>query len=176
MKIKNWHGIITQYRTRLRCIHMLHIFCNALVHGIYLGVSGRCSHTIMLIHSSYFTIIHLPFNKNKHIININVHMKSMSTELLDNFHVPMFYAVVKPRRWRICGCRSGRWLLTDGVLRVCLGCPKTLDVEDETITTTVVTKDRSLREVRGLLRQSRCISQWYNEHYNRYDTLSSDVD
>ena len=46
----------TEYRTRVHCIHMLNLFCNALVHVIYPGVSvrnshsseisGQCSHTI----------------------------------------------------------------------------------------------------------------------------------
>ena len=40
------HVITTGYRTRVHCIHMLPIWCNALVHVIYLGVSGQCSHTI----------------------------------------------------------------------------------------------------------------------------------
>jgi len=37
--------ITTEYRTRVHCIHMWHLFCNALVHGVYSGVSGQCSHT-----------------------------------------------------------------------------------------------------------------------------------
>jgi len=28
----------TEYRTRVHCIHMLHLFCNALVHVIYSGI------------------------------------------------------------------------------------------------------------------------------------------
>ena len=36
--------ITTEYRTRVHCIHMLHLFCNAVVHVIYSGVSGQCSH------------------------------------------------------------------------------------------------------------------------------------
>ena len=40
------HVITTEYRTRVHCIHMKHLFCNALVHVIYSGVSGQCSHTI----------------------------------------------------------------------------------------------------------------------------------
>jgi len=43
------HGIRTEYRTRVDCIHMEHLFCNALVHVIYSGVSGQCSHTIALV-------------------------------------------------------------------------------------------------------------------------------
>ena len=35
-----------EYRTRVHSIHMYHLFCNALVHVIYLGISGQCSHTI----------------------------------------------------------------------------------------------------------------------------------
>jgi len=38
--------ITTEYRTRVHCIHMYHLFCNALVHVIYSRVSGQCSHTI----------------------------------------------------------------------------------------------------------------------------------
>jgi len=40
------HVITTEYRTRVHCIHMQHLVCNALVHVIYLRVSGQCSHTI----------------------------------------------------------------------------------------------------------------------------------
>jgi len=42
----DWHVITTEYRARVHCIHMLHPFYNALVHVIYSGVSGQCSHTI----------------------------------------------------------------------------------------------------------------------------------
>ena len=38
--------ITTEYRTRVHCIHMKHLFCNALIHVIYSVVSGQCSHTI----------------------------------------------------------------------------------------------------------------------------------
>ena len=34
------HVITTEYRTRVHCIPMEHLFCNALVHVIYSGVSG----------------------------------------------------------------------------------------------------------------------------------------
>ena len=40
------HIITTEYRTRVHCIHMYHLFCNALFHVIYSGVCGQCSHTI----------------------------------------------------------------------------------------------------------------------------------
>jgi len=40
------HVITTEYRTRVHCIHMHHLLCNALVLVIYSGVSGQCSHTI----------------------------------------------------------------------------------------------------------------------------------
>ena len=40
--------IITEYRICVHCIHMYHLFCNALVHVIYSGVSGPCSHTIVM--------------------------------------------------------------------------------------------------------------------------------
>jgi len=40
------HVIITEYRTHVYCIHMYHLFCNALVHVIYSGVSRQCSYTI----------------------------------------------------------------------------------------------------------------------------------
>jgi len=39
------HVITTEYRTRVHCIHMCHLLCNALVHVIHSGVSGQCSHT-----------------------------------------------------------------------------------------------------------------------------------
>ena len=31
----DYHGITTEYRTRVHCIHMYHLFCNALVRVIY---------------------------------------------------------------------------------------------------------------------------------------------
>ena len=37
--------ITREYRTRVRCIHMTHLFRTALVHVIYSGVSCQCSHT-----------------------------------------------------------------------------------------------------------------------------------
>ena len=40
------HVITTEYRTRVHCIYMYHLFCNALVHAINSGVSGQCSYTI----------------------------------------------------------------------------------------------------------------------------------
>jgi len=33
--------ITTEYRTRVHGIHMYHLFCDALDHVIYLGVSGQ---------------------------------------------------------------------------------------------------------------------------------------
>ena len=42
----DFHVITTEYRTRVHCIHITHLFCNAFVHVIYSGVSGQCSHTI----------------------------------------------------------------------------------------------------------------------------------
>ena len=41
------HVITTEYRTRVHCIHMQHLFCNALVHVIYSVVSGQYSYTIL---------------------------------------------------------------------------------------------------------------------------------
>jgi len=38
--------ITTEYRTRVQCIHMLHLLCNVLVHVIYSVVSGLYSYTI----------------------------------------------------------------------------------------------------------------------------------
>ena len=42
----DYHVTTAEYRTRVHCIHMYHLFCIALVHVIYFGVSGQCSHTI----------------------------------------------------------------------------------------------------------------------------------
>ena len=39
----------TEYKTCIHRIHMYHLFCNALVHVIYSGASGQCSHTIAKI-------------------------------------------------------------------------------------------------------------------------------
>ena len=38
--------ITTEYRTSVHCIHMYHLFCNALAHVIYSVVSGQYSYTI----------------------------------------------------------------------------------------------------------------------------------
>ena len=43
------HVITTEYRTRVHCIHMHHLFWNALVHEIYSWVSGQYSHTIHML-------------------------------------------------------------------------------------------------------------------------------
>ena len=48
------HVITTEYRARDHCIHMWHLFCNALVHVIYLGVSGQCSRTIQMFKLLYW--------------------------------------------------------------------------------------------------------------------------
>jgi len=40
------HVITTEYRTRVHCIQYLTPICTALVHVIYSGVSGQCSHTM----------------------------------------------------------------------------------------------------------------------------------
>ena len=39
------HVITAEYRTRVHCITMLHLVCNALVYVIYLVVSGQYSYT-----------------------------------------------------------------------------------------------------------------------------------
>ena len=36
----------TEYRTRVHCIHMYHLFCNALIHVIYSVDSGQYLYTI----------------------------------------------------------------------------------------------------------------------------------
>jgi len=41
------HVITTEYRTRVHCIHMLHIFFNTLVHVIYSVVSSQYSYTLL---------------------------------------------------------------------------------------------------------------------------------
>ena len=56
------HVITTEYRTRVHCVHMYHLFCNALVRVIYSGVSGQCSHTIskcaiLWCHGDMFSLI-----------------------------------------------------------------------------------------------------------------------
>jgi len=46
----------TEYRTRVHCIHIYHLFCNALVHVIYSVVSGQYSHTIPLFVSQMLEV------------------------------------------------------------------------------------------------------------------------
>jgi len=40
--------ITTEYRTRVHCIHMYHLFCNALVHVMFSEVFGQCSNTLQV--------------------------------------------------------------------------------------------------------------------------------
>ena len=49
--------IVTEYKPRVHCTHMLHLFCNALVHVIYSGLSGQCSHTIPYIAYTYTMLV-----------------------------------------------------------------------------------------------------------------------
>ena len=42
----DYRVITTEYRTRVHCIHMYHLFCNVLVYVIYSVVSGQYSYTI----------------------------------------------------------------------------------------------------------------------------------
>jgi len=48
------HVITTQYRTCVHCIHMYHLFCNALVHVIHSEVSGQCSNTTQTVAQQIF--------------------------------------------------------------------------------------------------------------------------
>jgi len=52
-----WRIITTEYRTCVQCIHLYHLFCNALVHVIYSLVSGQYSCTISSLHR--VILIHL---------------------------------------------------------------------------------------------------------------------
>ena len=47
------HVITIVCKPRVYYIHMYHLFCNALVHVIYSGVSGQCSHTIRPMWHAY---------------------------------------------------------------------------------------------------------------------------
>ena len=42
----DYRVITTEYKTRVHCIHMYHLFCYALVHVIYSRVSCQCSHAV----------------------------------------------------------------------------------------------------------------------------------
>ena len=46
----DYHVITTEYRTHVQCIHMEHLFCNALVHVIYFVVSGQYSFIILNVY------------------------------------------------------------------------------------------------------------------------------
>jgi len=54
------HVITQEYRTRVHCIHL---FWNALVHVIYLGVSGQCTYTIVLV---------AQFHEKKEVIGLKI--------------------------------------------------------------------------------------------------------
>ena len=43
----DFHVITTEYKTRVHCIHMYHLFWNAVVRVILSRVSGQCSHTMV---------------------------------------------------------------------------------------------------------------------------------
>ena len=47
----------TEYRTRVHCIDMSHLLCNALVHVIYSRVSGQCSHAIPKMTIAFMTLL-----------------------------------------------------------------------------------------------------------------------
>ena len=51
------HVITTKYIPRVHCIHMYHLFCNALVHVINSGVSGQCLYTICCWRYSFSSFI-----------------------------------------------------------------------------------------------------------------------
>ena len=44
----DWSVITTEYSSRVHCIHMYHLLCNALAHAIYSVVSGQYSYTIAM--------------------------------------------------------------------------------------------------------------------------------
>jgi len=48
--------------THVHCIHMYHLFCDALAHVIYSGVSGQCSHTIIINDFPPGEIVHVILN------------------------------------------------------------------------------------------------------------------
>ena len=77
------HVITTEYRTLVHCIHMYHLFCNALTHVIYSGVSGQCSYTIPLdqttndTQANTFADVRDPLtnlNTPRHTIRINLYV------------------------------------------------------------------------------------------------------
>jgi len=48
------HVITIEYRIRVYCMHMYHLFCNALVHVIYSVVSGQFSYTMRVTEREFF--------------------------------------------------------------------------------------------------------------------------
>ena len=68
------HVITTEYRTRVQCIHMQHLFCNALVHVIYSVVLGQYSNTITLIKAydvDLFFTLHVGVSCSKLVSTFN---------------------------------------------------------------------------------------------------------
>ena len=49
-------GLDCHVITCIHCIHMYHLFCNAYVHVIYLGVSCQCSRTILILQEALHLI------------------------------------------------------------------------------------------------------------------------
>ena len=57
---------------------MQHLFCNALVHVIYSGVSGQCSHTItqltfLIVYKHFLTWSHRSTIELWHVLNLHMH-------------------------------------------------------------------------------------------------------
>jgi len=59
----------TEYRTRVHCIPMYHLLCNALVYGMYSGVYGQCSHTMVYV-SCVFPILSLTLLPKRVLLNV----------------------------------------------------------------------------------------------------------
>ena len=51
--------ITTEYRTRVHCIHMYHLVCNALVYVIYAVVAGQYSYTIPYLFCIVYSVSHV---------------------------------------------------------------------------------------------------------------------
>ena len=76
----DWHVITAENGTRVHCIHMYHLFCNAFVHVIFSGVSDQCLYTIYTM----FVIRFFSYCARKHeiinqllVLKVNVDFQSM---------------------------------------------------------------------------------------------------
>ena len=74
-------------RTRVNCISMKHLFCNALVRVIYSAVSGQC---IYMVHTHRVNVVHI-YMVHTHRVNV-VHINMVHTHRVNVVHINMVHS------------------------------------------------------------------------------------